>query len=133
MPIPFKGQFPVLRKHTEDEYLKLENMFNNLLISVEALSVISEDDSNFETKLNRLVMRIEQIVPEYQEFRESLTLQGKSSLEDSATTNDSPYAFRVTKKEHKMILDSLEHLALMLGKDDREFDLYMDLKKGLEV
>ena len=37
------------------------------------------------------------------------------------------------KKEHKMILDSLEHLALMLGKDDREFDLYMDLKKGLEV
>ena len=26
MPIPFKGQFPVLRKHTEDEYLKLENM-----------------------------------------------------------------------------------------------------------
>ena len=47
MPIPFKGQFPVLRKHTEDEYLKLENMFNNLLISVEALSVISEDDSNF--------------------------------------------------------------------------------------
>ena len=63
MPIPFKGQFPVLRKHTEDEYLKLENMFNNLLISVEALSVISEDDSNFETKLNRLVMRLEQIVP----------------------------------------------------------------------
>ena len=40
MAIPFKGDYPFLRKHSEDENLKLENMIKNLLISVESLKLV---------------------------------------------------------------------------------------------
>ena len=134
MAIPFKGDYPFLRKHSEDEYLKLENMFNNLLIAVESLKVVYENEHNRDTiKLGALAHSIERILPEYQEFRGNLTFQGKSSLKDSATTKESPYAFRVNKEEHSMILESLEHLAIMLGKKDKDYNKYINLKNELEV
>tara|TARA_Y100001938_G_scaffold109031_2_gene149021 strand:- start:2424 stop:2849 length:426 start_codon:yes stop_codon:yes gene_type:complete len=137
MAVPFKGDFPFLKKHTEDEYLKLETNFKNLFIAVKSLAVIYENSDNKNSvKLGALSMSIERIINEYKEFEGSLTLQGASSS-NSATTNqqdDSPqkFAFRVNEEELDMMVESLEHLACMLGVDDHDFPKYNTLAEEIK-
>lgn len=136
MAYPFNGNFPLLKKHTEDEYLKLENEFKNLFIAVRSLVVIYENTNHKDDiKLGALSKRINQIIGDYKDFEGSLTLKSTHSL-DSATTihkKDSPqkYAFRVSKNELDLIIEGLDNMAILLGPKDHEYTKFSRLSNQL--
>ena len=138
MAVPFKGDFPFLKKHTEDEYLKLENNFKNLFIAVKSLAVIYENSDNKDNiKLGALSIGVERIINEYKEFEGNLTLQSKYSSSDSATTiqkDGSPHKFaiRISEKELNLITESLDNMSNLLGSSDHEHIRYNKLSNELK-
>jgi len=136
MTHPFKGDFPFLRKHSENEYLDLENNFKALVNAIGSLFVITETgEESVEIKYGALTQRLNQIFEHYEPIKGSLSFDGQSDQRDSATTHtDSPckFAIRINEEEKKMITDSLYNLASMLGKDDSEFHKYNNLAKEIE-
>ena len=136
MTHPFKGDFPILRKHSEDEYLTLENNFKALVNAVGSLFVITETgEESIEIKYSALTQRLNQIYDHYESIKGDLSFDGRSDQRDSAAIHtDPPYKFaiRINADEKKMIEDSLYNLASMLGKDDSEFHKYNKLAKEIE-
>ena len=127
MVISFTGGSLGLVKHSEKEYLKLEQNFKSLFNAVGSLMTITEGE-NLDTEIafNALCGRINQIYEEYQDFKGSLSLQGQSDQDPATTHTDSPSPsyLIVGDEEKKMIVESLHNMACMYSgdRDAKDFE-----------
>lgn len=113
MPIPFG----TLNKHSESQYLKLEQKYLNLFNFLESLLTITEgedldSDSKKLSHFNALCMRINEGIERFSKFTQQV--RDVMFNENSATTPQSPGSAEVviycTKDEHKLMIEALEHI-----------------------
>ena len=115
--------FPFINKHSEKQYLELENNYLNLYSFLESLLAITEgedlnSDSHRLSHFNALCKRINEGVERFN----PITKQVRDSKfkGDSATTSSHPDPATVilmwlTHEDHKLIIESLENYSLMLN------------------
>lgn len=118
MAFPFKSHKPFLRKHTEDEYLKLEQNFISLFIAVKSLSTHChnrDDASQIYVNFSAMCTRVEQIISEYEEYEAGLGVanQTASGQQDD---DDLPHNIGIicNDNERKIIVEALDHMATQL-------------------
>ena len=114
MPIPFG----ILNKHSEAQYLKLEQKYINLFNFLESLLTITEgedldSDSKKLNHFNALCMRVNDGVEQFSKFTQQV--RDVMFHGNSATLPQAPESAEIviycTKGEHKLMIDSLEHIA----------------------
>jgi|3_EtaG_2_1085321.scaffolds.fasta_scaffold10210_3 hypothetical protein len=141
MPIPFG----TLNKHSEAQYLKLEQKYLNLFNFLESLLTITEgedldSDSKKLTHFNALCIRINEGIERFNKFTQQV--RDVMFHGNSATLPRVPESAEIViycnKEEHKLIIDSLEHIANSfpdLHTADQFHDLANDIKNlnGSEV
>tara|TARA_R100001377_G_C3082778_1_gene73014 strand:+ start:74 stop:478 length:405 start_codon:yes stop_codon:yes gene_type:complete len=108
----------ILAQHTESQYLDLETNYLNLYNFTESLLSITENkdidsDSQRLTHFNALTIRLNEGLNRFQKFTKDL--RGSLFTRNSANSNPegNNYEVRIlaTKREKKLIIESLEHLA----------------------
>ena len=113
--------YPMLNKHSEEQYLELEKNYFNLYNFLQSLLTITEgEDLDSDSKrlihFSALCMRINQAVEEYAEFTSKV--RDVMFKGDSATTTPIPepagsVQIIVNKREYGHIIEALEHFASM--------------------
>ena len=139
MPIPFG----TLNKHSESQYLKLEQKYINLFNFLESLLTITEgedldSDSKKLTHFNALCMRVNDGVEQFSKFTQQVRdvmFHGNSALPQAPGSAEIVIYFN--KEEHRLMIEALEHLGNSfpdLKRSDEFQDLADDLKnlKGSE-
>ena len=139
MPIPFG----TLNKHSEAQYLKLEQKYLNLFNFLESLLTITEgedldSDSQKLSHFNALCIRVNEGVERFNKFTQQVRdvmFQGNSAL--PRDPGSAEIVIYCGKEEHVLIIEALEHLGNSfpdLKVSDRFQDLADDLKnlKGSE-
>jgi len=72
------GRFAgALREHTEDEYLKLENMYKKLYNATDSLSVFTEGEHNEQSSLMKMFLElssegVDKIIKEHKGYVKTL-------------------------------------------------------------
>tara|TARA_R100001443_G_scaffold17872_1_gene28487 strand:+ start:8403 stop:8828 length:426 start_codon:yes stop_codon:yes gene_type:complete len=117
MPVPF------IKKHSEDQYLKLENNYLNLFNLLSSLCCITEgEDLNSNSQrlihFNALCKRINEGVERFSNFTNKV--QSDKIIQDSASLVksvdlDSVILIWMNQEERELIIESLENYALMLN------------------
>jgi len=116
MPVPF------ISKHSESQYLKVETGFINLFNFLQSLLTITEgedlsSDSQRLIHFNALCKRINEGLIKFNKIAEQV--QGNKFIGNSASSLNYPESAEVAiycdKKEHKLIVESIENYSLMLG------------------
>ena len=140
MPIPFG----TLNKHSETQYLKLEQKYLNLFNFLESLLTITEgedldSDSQKLSHFNALCIRVNEGVERFNKFTQQV--RDVMFNGNSATLPRVPGSAEIViycgKEEHLLIIEALEHLGNSfpdLKVSDQFQDLADDLKnlKGSE-
>ena len=109
--------YPLIKKHTEDQYLELEKNFLNLFNFVQSLLTITEgeDLESNDLKLshfNALCIRLNEGVEQYSKFTEKVRgnqLQGDSA--NPLASEPSQILIKCNHEENKLIIEALEHIA----------------------
>ena len=133
MPIPFG----TLNKHSEAQYLKLEQKYLNLFNFLESLLTITEgedldSDSKKLTHFNALCMRINEGVERFNKFTQQV--RDVMFNGNSATLPRVPESAEIviycTKGEHKLMIEALEHIGNSFP-DLKRSDEFQDLADDL--
>ena len=133
MPIPFG----TLNQHSESQYLKLEQKYLNLFNFLESLLTITEgedldSDSKKLSHFNVLCIRVNDGVEQFSKFTQQVRdvmFHGNSAL--PRDPGSAEIVIYCDKEEHKLIIDSLEHIANSfpdLHTADQFHDLANDIK-----
>jgi len=134
MPIPFG----TLNKHSETQYLNLEQKYLNLFNFLESLLTITEgedldSDSKKLSHFNALCIRVNEGVERFNKFTQQV--RDVMFNGNSATLPRVPESAEVViycgKEEYQLIIEALEHLGNSfpdLKRSDQFQDLADDLK-----
>lgn len=132
--------YPLIKKHTEDQYLELEKNFLNLFNFNQSLLTITEgeDLENNDMKLshfNALCIRLNEGVEQFSKFAEKV--RGNQFQGDSANnlaSEPSQIVIKCDYEEYKKIIESLEHIANSFPdlKSSDEFQKIADDLKNLK-
>ena len=129
MPIPFG----TLNKHSEAQYLKLEQKYINLFNFLESLLTITEgedleSDSKKLNHFNALCMRINDGVERFNKFTQQV--RDVMFHGNSATLPRDPGSAEIViycnKEEHQLMIEALEHLGNSFP-DSKRSDEFQDL------
>ena len=134
MPVPF------INKHSEEQYLKLEQAYFNLYNFIESLLTVTEgedlnSDSQRLSHFNVLCKRINEGLSRFNKTTKQVRVAKLNG--NSTTTPQAPESAEVviycTKKERDLIVEALDNSALMLDdlKISDQFKLLsIDIKKS---
>ena len=133
MPVPFG----TLNKHSEAQYLKLEQKYLNLFNFLESLLTITDgedldSDSQKLSHFNALCIRVHDGVERFNKFTQQVRdvmFQGNSAL--PRDPGSAEIVIYCGKGEYQLIIEALEHLGNSfpdLKRSDQFQDLADDLK-----
>ena len=133
MPIPFG----TLNQHSESQYLKLEQKYLNLFNFLESLLTITEgedldSDSKKLSHFNALCIRVNDGVEQFSKFTQQVRdvmFHGNSAL--PRDPGSAEIVIYCDKEEHKLIIDSLEHIANSFP-DLHTADQFQDLANDIK-
>ena len=133
MPIPFG----TLNKHSEAQYLKLEQKYLNLFNFLESLLTITEgedldSDSQKLSHFNALCIRVHDGVERFNKFTQQVRgvmFQGNSAL--PRDPGSAEVVIYCDKEEHLLIIEALEHLGNSFP-DLKVSDQFQDLADDLK-
>jgi hypothetical protein len=128
MPIPFG----TLNKHSEAQYLKLEQKYLNLFNFLESLLTITEgedldSDSKKLTHFNALCIRVNDGVEQFSKFTQQVRdvmFHGNSAL--PRYPGSAEIVIYCNKEEHRLMIEALEHLGNSFP-DSKRSDEFQDL------
>ena len=133
MPIPFG----TLNKHSESQYLKLEQKYLNLFNFLESLLTITEgedldSDSKKLSHFNALCIRVNEGVERFNKFTQQVRdvmFQGNSAL--PRDPGSAEIVIYCGKEEYQLIIEALEHLGNSFP-DLKRSDQFQDLADNLK-
>ena len=132
MPIPFG----TLNKHSESQYLKLEQKYINLFNFLESLLTITEgedldSDSKKLSHFNALCIRVNDGVEQFSKFTQQVRdvmFHGNSAL--PRDPGSAEIVIYCNKEEHRLMIEALEHLGNSFP-DLKRSDEFQDLADDL--